>query len=105
MCNDKSTTSPISEQGLSERIEFLREQLTRYFHNHPNDPLQVAIKAETDPRLVEDDEQLAALERWYRDLIPAYQRYSNVGKDTPRSRFERNHVRIAQAAQQMRIGQ
>lgn len=82
--------------------ELYRHDLTvHFFSKHPC--LIPVFQAQIDA-CETDDEAEEVCRQWWSDHVPAYVRYSNTNVERARSRYERNHVRIAQAAAQMRGG-
>jgi hypothetical protein len=98
MCTDKSIDSARNLQTPGD--ELYRHDLTTYFLKHPCQ-LEV-FNAQIEACETEADVAEVVRQTW-EDLIPAFVRYSNRGPvETPRSRYEANHVRIASAAAGMR---
>lgn len=72
--------------------ELWRHDLTvHFFSKHPC--LIPVFKAQIDACESEEEEH-DVIYQWWTDNVPAYIRYSNRGKDTPRSAWEARQVAV-----------
>jgi hypothetical protein len=99
MSTEQSTTT-LPDSLISAEIEQLRHTLTLWYIKNPGQT--AAISADLNSCQT-DHEQLAHLREWIKD-VPTWFRIKTLCDqmpDSPRSRYERNGVRIARQAAQI----